>query len=193
MQEVEVERAYRIVGAVDKTAKDIEEHAVPFLQRAIARWRKRTLWGDAIVFGAALIAVLAWIVGGEGLAWLQGASANALVTLVSIAVLVGAGLAVHYWIRSLAAKSIKRSLAAEAQKKGLRLDLTGAFARNTRSWRSIYAHSPAGWGAGARRRLHKVREDSNLYIQTLNDRFTNPSGDGLDSDLGEPEEAAAQD
>ena len=78
-------------------------------------------------------------------------------------------------------------MAAEAAKEDLHGDLTNAFAHNTRFWRSIFARSPAGWGAGAKRRLHKVRQDSNLYIQTLNDRFTNPSGDGLDKDLLEPE------
>jgi GTPase SAR1 family protein len=193
MQEVEVERAYRIVGAVDKTAKDIEERSVPFLQRAIGRWRKRTLWGDAIVFGAALIALLAAFVGGEGLALLPDSGGSAWGTLVAVAVALALIAAVHFGIRSLAAKSVARPLAAEAEKLDLRGDLTNAFARNTRFWRSIYARSPAGWGGGARRRLHKVREDANLYIQTLNDRFTNPSGDGLDSDPVAPNEASARD
>jgi GTPase SAR1 family protein len=185
MQEVEVERAYRIVGTVDKTAKDIEERAVPFLQRAIGRWRKRALWGNAIVFGAAFIALLAAFLVGEGLALLPSSPGNSWMILVAIAVAVAIIAAVHYGIRSLAAKSVARSLAAQAEEEEVRGDVKSAFARNTRFWRSIFARSPAGWGAGARRRLHKVREDSNLYIQTLNDRFTNPSGDGLGSDFDE--------
>ena len=55
MREVEIERAYRIVGALDKSAKDIAEKAVPFLTQAIHRWRLRTLWGDAIGLGALAI------------------------------------------------------------------------------------------------------------------------------------------
>jgi len=44
MQEVEIERAYRIVGALDKTAKDISDKAAPFLTNALGRWRRRTLY-----------------------------------------------------------------------------------------------------------------------------------------------------
>jgi hypothetical protein len=36
-----------------------------------------------------------------------------------------------------------------------------------------------GWSGSTKRRLAKVREDANSYVQTLNDRFTNPSGEGL--------------
>jgi hypothetical protein len=42
---------------------------------------------------------------------------------------------------------------------------------------------PAGWGRGAQRRLAKVLEDTNIYIQKLNDMYTNPSG----SENGHPE------
>ena len=190
MQEVEVERAYRIVGAVEKTAKNIEEQAVPFLQSAIGRWRKRTLWGDAIVFGAALIGLLAAFVSGQGLSLLPDSGANPWVTLAAVAVAVVIIAAIHYGIRSLAAKSVAHKLTAEAEAAGLRGNLAKAFGRNTRFWRSIFARSPAGWGGGARRRLHKVRQDSNIYIQTLNDRFTNPSGDGLGTDLEAPQASA---
>jgi GTPase SAR1 family protein len=191
IQEVEVERAYRIVGALDKTAKDIEERVVPILQRAIGRWRKLTLWSDGILFALALFAFLAWLTGGDGLGLLQGSAGAPWVVPVLIAVLV-VTVAVHFWVRSLAGKVIAGSVSATAEREGLRGDLTSAFAHNTRFWRSIFARSPAGWDTGAKRRLHKVRQDSNLYIQTLNDRFTNPSGDGLSSDLLEPAVTAQQ-
>jgi len=183
MHQVEVERAYRIVSAVDQTAKDIEERTVPFLQRALDRWRKRTLWGDGIVLGLVLIAFLAWIVRGDRLAFIQEAMSPFWLMPTLIAVVLALLLASHLGIRSLAAKSVARSLPAQAEKEDLRGNLTGAFARNTRCWRSIFARTPAGWNASAKRRLHKVRQDADLYVQTLNDRFTNPSGDGLDSDL----------
>jgi len=190
MQEVEIERAYRIVGALDRTAKDIQERIVPFFQRALDRWRRRTLWGNGIILGLALVAFLAWIIRGNGAAALQGAMDTPWVTPLLTVVLLGLIAAIHLGARSLAAKSVARSLAARAGKEGLPGDLTGAFARNTRCWRTIFARTPVGWGAGAKRRLHKVRQDADLYVQTLNDRFTNPSGDGLDSDLVEPQASA---
>lgn len=187
MQEVEVERAYRIVGAVDRTAKDIEERTVPFLRRALDRWRKRTLWGDGIVLGLALIALLAWILqGGDGLAFLRGIMDTPWLALTLTGVILGLVVAAHIGIRSLAAKSVIRSLAARAEKEDLRGDLPRAFARNTRCWRTVFARTPVGWNARTKRRLREVRQAADLYVQTLNDRFTNPSGDGLDSDLAAP-------
>jgi hypothetical protein len=122
---------------------------------------------------------------------LQGSAGAPWVVPVLIAVLV-VTVAVHFWVRSLAGKVIAGSVSATAEQEGLRGDLSSAFAYNTRFWRSIFARSPAGWNTGAKGRLHKVRQDSNLYIQTLNDRFTNPSGDGLNSDLLEPAVTAQQ-
>jgi len=186
MQKVEVERAYRIVSAMDRTAKDIEERTVPFLQRAIDHWRRRTLWGDGIVLGLALIAFLAWIFQGDRLASPQSAMDTSWVIPTLILVVLVLFVAAHFGIRSLAAKSIAQSLTARAEEDGLRSNPTGAFARNTRGWRTIFARTPVGWNTRARRRLHKVRQDADLYVQTLNDRFTNPSGEGLDSDLTPP-------
>ena len=44
MEEVEIERAYRIVGALEKTARDIEDRSVPLITATLRRWRKRVLW-----------------------------------------------------------------------------------------------------------------------------------------------------
>jgi ribosome biogenesis GTPase A len=185
INQVTVERAYRIVGALEKTSRDIEERAVPFLSKTLAQWRKRTLWGDAIAFGALLIAFFAWsIVTGQwqGLTyqppWLAAEGGSVLGWLVFV-VLVIALIAIHFGIRRLAAKSLLGAVREESKRPGHRVDLVSAFHHNTRFWRTIFARSPAGWGGGARRRLHKVREEANTYIQTLNDRFTNPSGEDL--------------
>jgi hypothetical protein len=197
MQQVEVERAYRIVGALDKGAKDIGEQAVPFLNRAIGRWRQRTLWGDAIAFGGLLALFLVWSVqSGHWVGtsfqapWLQALTEMPFGGLVLAVILVLLGVGLHYGMRNLAAKSLVGSLRKEAARHELRGDLVAAFLHNTRPWRSIFARRPAGWGNGARRRLNKVREDANAYIQTLNDRFTNPSGESL-SEVNEPVPAPA--
>jgi ribosome biogenesis GTPase A len=182
MAEVTVERAYRIVGALDKTARDIEEHAAPVLTRAISRWRQRTLWGDAAVFGGALAVFLAWGLSAghwQGLsyqpAWLQGLAGSPLPWVI-LGLVVLLALAAHFGIRHLAAKSLTGWVRREGQRPGHRGDLLAAFHHNPRPWRSIFAPYPAGWGGGTRRKLHEVRQEGNLYVQRLNDRFTNPSG-----------------
>jgi len=199
MREVEVERAYRIVGALDKTAKDIEEGSVPFLTRAIERWRSRTLWGDGILFGGLLALFLFWSIGAghwQGLSyqapWLQYLPSSPTARALLIALLLLLAVGIHFAVRRLAADSLSKSLRGQAAAEGLQGDLVRAFGRSTQPWRSIFARSPAGWGASAKRRLHQVRQDSNTYVQTLNDRFTNPSGETLTEVNEEPASAARQ-
>ncbi len=55
--------------------------------------------------------------------------------------------------------------------------------KNSRWYRSLLKRKPAGWGRRTQRRLAKVLEDTNTYIQKLNDMYTNPSG----NESGHPE------
>lgn len=181
MEQVEVERAYRIVGTLEKTARDIEEKVVPTLTDAIRRWRKRTLVGDA--FGIGLLAVLLAVVTLAGPVDL-GFSVMGLVggetTSVAVAVLVLiVALAIHVGVRRLSRASVAHRLRKQTDGLDVRGDIIAAFLRNTRAFRSIFAKQPAGWSRSARKHLHRVIEDTDSYVQTLNDRYTNPSGRDL--------------
>ena len=48
MEQVEIERAYRIVGSMEKSARGYEEKVLPGLLQLMHSWRKRTLIGDVI-------------------------------------------------------------------------------------------------------------------------------------------------
>jgi len=199
MQQVEIERAYRIVGALDKNAKDIGEQVIPFLSRAIGRWRRRTLWGNVVAFGSVFALFLTWSIqashwkGGSYQApWLEALAQVPFVPMILLTVIILLAIGLHFSIRNLAAKSLLGSLRKEASRAELRGDLVAAFLRNTKPWRSIFAHKPVGWGSSAKRRLNKIREDTNAYVQTLNDRFTNPSGESL-SEVNEPAAASRAD
>lgn len=184
MHEVEIERAYRIIGVLERTARDIEERAVPAIKEAVSRWKRRVLWGDALAFGLLLVALFSITL---NLGYWQGLSFNPpwMETLINspgtqFASAVGLLLVlagVHYTIRSLAARSLLPYLRKQARNLTIRGNLAQAFLRNTKPWRSIFNRSPAGWGRGARKRLAQVKEDADGYVQTLNDRFTNPSGE----------------
>ncbi len=194
MEEVEVERAYRIVGALEKTARDIEERAVPALQAAIERWRKRVLWGDGIAFGLLFVLLLALTINlgyWQGLRfeppWLAGLL-DSPPWLYAVAIGIAAILfGIHYLVRSLAARTLLGPLRRHGQGLGIRGDLALAFLKNTRPWRSIFARHPVGWGRRARKRLGEVLQEADGYVQTLNDSFTNPSG--TDADTTVPPEA----
>jgi hypothetical protein len=186
MRQVEIERAYRIIGALEKNARDIGERQVPAIMQCIERWRRRVLIGDAVVFGLLAIAV---VIGSIKLGWWDGLSFSPpwLETLASspwlafgsagaVLVLI---IALHYLVRSAAAGTLKGMVARLGASMKARGDLALAFRRNTRPWRSIFASTPAGWGRLARKRLRRVLEDADTYVQALNDKFTNPSGEEL--------------
>ena len=67
-------------------------------------------------------------------------------------------------------------LLAEVKDPDLHPNYKRAFHKNSRWWRTIFWPNPAGWGKRTAARLEKVLDDSNAYIQKLNDEYTNPSG-----------------
>ncbi len=182
MEEVEIERAYRIVGALEKTARDIEERSVPLVSNFLGRWRKRVLWGDGIVMGTLLLLLLILTMKAgywQGLVfappWLAPGESGLLPGLL-LGVLVVVLGAIHFGVRALAARSLLGTLRKQASKSGLKGDPAGAFVRSTQPWRSIFRKHPAGWGRKSRRQLREVLQSTDTYVQTLNDQFTNPSG-----------------
>lgn len=182
MEEVEIERAYRIVGALEKTARDIEERSVPLISTFLGRWRKRVLWGDGILMGSLLLLLLFLTIKAgywQGLSfappWLAAESGGLLPWLI-LGMLVIAFGAIHFGVRALAARSLLGAIRKQAAKSGLKGDPAGSFVRSTQPWRSILRKHPAGWGRKSRRKLREVVQATDAYIQTLNDQFTNPSG-----------------
>jgi GTPase SAR1 family protein len=181
MEEVEIERAYRIVGALEKTARDIEERSVPLITRTLGRWRKRVLWGDATLMGLLLALLLGLSINAgywQGFRfappWLQNGFSPLPWILLGLLFIVLLGI--HFGVRTLSARSLLGSIRKQAAKAGLKGDAAGAFQRSTKPWRSILRKHPAGWGRKSRRKLREVLQATDTYIQTLNDQFTNPSG-----------------
>ncbi len=186
MRQVEIERAYRIVGSLEKTARDIEERMVPTIKRTIEHWRRRVLIGDALVFGTLLVALIATSVKlgwWQGLhfapSWLDALLGSPLAMYASAGAAAVLVIGLHYLVRIGAARSLKALVARLERSVDARGSLQLAFARNTRPWCSIFAGAPAGWGRRSRKRLAGVLEDADGYVQTLNDKFTNPSGEDL--------------
>ncbi|MEN8179258.1 MAG: dynamin family protein [Pseudomonadota bacterium] len=182
MEEVEIERAYRIVGALEKTARDIEERSIPLVRQAISNWRKRVLWGDGVLMGGLGLLLLGLTIKANywtGLSftppWMQEGSDPLIPWLVLGAIGITLVL-IHFGVRSISAKTLLRSLKKETSKAELKGNLVGAFLRSAKPWRSIFRRSPAGWGRKARKQLIQVIQDTDTYVQTLNDQFTNPSG-----------------
>jgi hypothetical protein len=156
MQQVEVDRAYRVVAVLEQTARDLEERAIPKLQESLGSWRRRVLWLDGIIFGCLIVAILGWTLWtGEwtGLhfyhsfwAWLFGDPVWRLVALGVAVILIGY---IHFSMRKVAVKQVMTNLRRhmrDMREMDFLDNFSHALHKNTRFWRSIFAKRPAGWG-----------------------------------------------
>ncbi|MDQ7075239.1 MAG: dynamin family protein [Gammaproteobacteria bacterium] len=168
MHQVEVERAYRIVGQLERVAHDIEERHVPAITALLQRWRQRVMWLDGGLYGLLLVFLL-WI--GVSLPWIESlfnSPEMSLMFVVSTVLILG-GL--HHFSREV----VTRFMVKTMKKSGDESYLV-ALRKNTRFWRSVVQKTPTGWGRRAKKRLTAVMNKSSAFVQRLNDQFTNPSG-----------------
>lgn len=175
MEAINVERVYRIIGNLESLSNQVEQQAVPQLQVARARWRKRVLLLDAVVMGvfALGIGAIAWTTG-----WLPQWLSNPM-SLVSdwfslglLAAFVALLVFIHFGLRRWTAKGIAKSLSQE-ETYG---DLSNAFMKSTRAMTSIFRTNPVGWSGRVSGKLSGIRNDVDQFVQRLNDNFSSPSG-----------------
>jgi len=58
-----------------------------------------------------------------------------------------------------------------------------AFKENTKLWSSIFTASIRGWNRATKKDISEVIDHSSMFVQKLNDQFTNPSGVKVDHSL----------
>ncbi len=188
IRQVHVERIYRIIGRLEKTAREIEHDYLPQLRGLLDRWRRGVLWRDALILGGAMSLVFGLLLAGGVL---QGQAVGPVAMLVkgwhtvtaglwgSIGtglVILLLGLMVHAYARHAAARRVLVYMTKHSSDAHRRY-LTSAFNKNIRPWHSIFRPEPVGWNGWTRRRLHALIAVADSYIQRLNDRFTQPSGE----------------
>jgi len=175
IKQVEVERAYRIVGSMEKEAYFIRDNAIPHLTNMKKSWSRSVLRTDLIV----LVLLLA---AGAGIAIMLGMIGNLLTFLLALvmnpaaflpfilgvlALLVGG----HFLIKHLVTGRTLRKLLGTSDEP-----YHHALKRNTRWFRTVFGAQPVGWNTGTQNEVLQVVEHSSEFVQKLNDQFTNPSG-----------------
>ena len=183
LAQVEVERAYRIIGVLEQAAKSLSDRVVPAVRHARIAWRRRLWLLDGFFFGAIAVAFLVWSISGghwQGLRfehpWWQSLRAHPVVLGLMLVALAGTTLYLHFVMRRLAARSVRTGLRRRKDLEGVREWVLKAFAHNTRPWRWSLSTRPAGWGRLVRGKISRVLEDADKYVQALNSRFADPSG-----------------
>jgi hypothetical protein len=111
----------------------------------------------------------------------------------TLAVLLAIVGYLHFRLRRWAANKASAKLLAEVSDSDLHPNYQRTFGKSSSWWRSIFWPHPAGWGKRTAARLEKVLDDSNAYIQKLNDEYTNPSGrDKIEPTVNQQEPAEMQ-
>lgn len=186
IHQIEVERSYRIVGKLEQTAKSIKNQVVTKLTDMLNKWKSKVMLFDSLAFGT--LAVIAGTLLTTTESWgmlktfpeevMQGET-NAVVIA---ALLLTTVLYIHFSIRRAVANRILRKLAVELGKdEDTYKQYMRAFNKSTAAHRPMFLSGPAGWSNVAEETLDEILNEANDYIQTLNDRFTNPSGNGREN------------
>ena len=183
IEQVGVERAYRIVGMLEQTAQMLKQDVVSRLVRFREGLRRNVLWTEGALLAVLLLAFFGltslggyWEEGSLSLPFFDLLMMNVYTFFGSIAALLVVAGFTHHRIRGWAAKSLSAKMLAEIKDPDLRPNYEQAFRKNSRWWRTIIWRNPVGWGKRIAAELEKVLDDSNAYIQKLNDEYTNPSG-----------------
>lgn len=177
MNEVEVERGYRIISSLEDAARRIETDVIPKLQEGLTSWRKLTALGDVagLAVAAGLVYAVQAVFGGQVLIDAFNAINGYVIGMLAAAAGLGVmALLWHHVARHFAANIIAKRMPENFGDH--ELDLRCAFRKNTRAWRSIFGSAPAGWGGKTRTMLKDVLNTIESHIQRLNDLHTDPSG-----------------
>ena len=183
IEQVSVERAYRIVGILEQTVKTVDQEIRPLVSRFITRWRRSVLVPETIIVAIVLAAFFSLTIWGgywEGwqlnipfwgkLPWGNYSRPGIVALLVLGAVYL------HFRLRNWAARRTIGGMLKKIDNPDLHPNYMRAFRRNCRWYRSLFLKQPAGWNKRTGQRLAQILDETNGYIQKLNDMYTNPSG-----------------
>ena len=204
IEQVGVERAYRIVGILEQTVKTVDQEIRPVMSRFIRNWRRSVLVpeiGVAAVLLAGFLGLTIWGGYWEGLRlnlpfWSNMPWGNYLRPGIIGLVILGA-IYFHFRLRHWAAKRNIGKILKTIDNDDVHPNYIRAFRKNTSWYRSLFLRHPAGWNKKNNQKLAQILDDTNSYIQKLNDMYTNPSGNrqvvetiAVDTDLPDSSDAS---
>ncbi len=179
IEDINMERVYRIIGSMESLSNQVEQQAVPQIQMAMKRWKKRVIITDFVVFIPIIIGLIALsVMAGywQGFTfnppWLSAVTENKWLGVGAIVLALLLAFLLHQFIRSKLVNGIAKKLGTDDSFG----NVATAFRRNTRWWRSIFKTNPVGWSNKTRQKLDGIRSDIDQFVQTLNDRYTSPAG-----------------
>lgn len=167
MDKVGIERAYRIIKALEDFSNEIKNEKLPLLQNALQSWSRKVLWSDAVLFTILLLLIVGLQIK-FNLFDLFINSTEGMFT--GGAIIIGLVLFIHFKVRIFFTRfDVKKYQESD-------ITIANAIAHNTRWWRSVFSFGGRNWNRSAKIKLETLMNQGRQAIQQLNDQFVNPSG-----------------
>ena len=163
------DRTYRVLDALEKNIRDIENVVIPEVKKAIAIWKERAnITSLFIVSFIAILAVFAEIEFGV-LDFLFDPIIGPIILVVLLLTLVPT----HLLICKLHAKFIVKKLNLRQKELSLMENLANLFEMNLTTTRMLLPISePIGWNKITKSRLTALTNKTKELVQSLNDDFS---------------------
>ena len=180
IRQVEVERAYRVIGVLEENTKHVRDDLIPELVKARKLWRKRTIWLSSTVFGILLAVFLSLTIEGgywEGVQFTPFTNLGTTHQAVTAVVVIGLIWLIYMNLRGLAGRSVLRKLKRDDSLGADKESIVSGFRHNLGSWwHRMASPNPRGWSRRKQRQLKEVLTEADGLVQSLNDTYTRPSG-----------------
>ncbi len=167
MDKVGIERAYRIIKALEDFAKEIKEEKIPLLQKALHGLSRKVFWTNLCVAGMLLVGLSALQLQFDLFNTFFNSQINMIIGGSILAVVL---LMVHVKASNFFADK-------EAKKwEDKDITISKGILHNARWWKLMFGFSGRGWHKGAKAKLEMLMTQARETIQKINDQFVSPSG-----------------
>lgn len=180
VSQVKVERFYRIIANLERTAHQIADELVPGLIALKKKWRRGVAWRSAVfllplIGGLAAAGVYGHLHSTPWWNWAISSWQTGMIVGVPIVMVL---IWIYAQIKKSASAKISKTIPVTASDLGAerREGMIHAFKRNTGFWNSVFRTSPVGWGWRSKKALRLALSNADRYVQELNNTYTDPSG-----------------
>ena len=181
IEDVKIERTYRLVRLLKDYVGKLKNTTLPIVSEFRDKLKKYTLMLDSICFGIIFLIIqmghLLFTDTGSGEFWIRilkriFTSAPAFMGfLVFLLLLFGIHCAIKNKVGGILAKKFIEDVPDKEKDNYMQ-----CFLKNIKWYSPIFRRHPMGWSEKLANKLKKLNSDVNLFIQKLNQEYTDPSG-----------------
>ncbi len=167
---VDHDRSYRILDALEKSIHDVENVIIPEVREAVDVWKERVNMSSLLILGSiATLLVLAELQIGGIIDLLFDPIIGPMIVLIIISIMVP----MHLIMAKLQSKFIINRLNNRQKELHLMENLGELFESNLTFLRMLFNYpEPAGWDKKTKARLVQLSDKTKDLVQSLNDSFS---------------------